>query len=157
MFLAFAGNTIQLVPDGTLIFHLILIILMVAILNATLLKPINRILEERERRTRGRLSEAQTIISKVEEKMREYERQLRDARSEGYSLLEQERSALSASREHKLADLRTEIGTLLSEEKQRLASDTEKVQQTLKAESRALAVEISQHILRRPVGAQPIS
>jgi len=157
LFLAFAGNTIQLVPDGTLIFHLILIILMVAILNATLLKPINRILEERERRTRGRLSEAQTIISKVEEKMREYERQLRDARSEGYSLLEQERSALSASREHKLADLRTEIGTLLSDFYFSVASDTEKVQQTLKAESRALAVEISQHILRRPVGAQPIS
>ncbi len=157
LFLAFAGNAIQLVPDGTLIFHLILIILMVAILNATLLKPINRILEERERRTRGRLSEAQTIISKVEEKMRDYERQLREARSEGYSLLEQERSALSASREHKLAELRGEIGTLLTEEKQRLASETQNVQQTLKAESRALAVEISQHILRRPVSAQPIS
>ena len=157
LFLAFAGNAIQLVPDGTLIFHLILIIVMVAILNATLLKPINRILEERERRTRGRLSEAQTVVSRVDEKMRDYERQLREARSEGYSLLEQERAALSAGREHKLAELRTEIGTLLTEEKQRLESETQEVQQTLKAESRALAVEISQHILRRPVSAQSIS
>jgi F-type H+-transporting ATPase subunit b len=157
LFLAFAGNAIQLVPDGTLIFHLILIIAMVAILNATLLKPINRILEERERRTRGRLTEAQTVISRVDEKMREYERQLREARSAGYSLLEQERAALSKNREQKLGELKTEIGTLLSEEKDRLASEAGQVQEILKSESQALAVEISQHILRRPVSGQSIS
>jgi F-type H+-transporting ATPase subunit b len=157
VFLAFAGNAIQLVPDGTLIFHLILIIAMVAILNATLLKPINRILEERERRTRGRLTEAQTVISRVDEKMREYERQLREARSAGYSLLEQERAALSKNREQKLGELKTEIGTLLTEEKDRLASEAGQVQEILKSESQALAVEISQHILRRPVSGQSIS
>jgi F-type H+-transporting ATPase subunit b len=154
LFLAFAGNAIQLVPDGTLIFHLILIILMVAILNATLLKPINRVLEERDRRTRGRLSEAQTVISKVEEKMREYERQLREARSEGYSLLEQERAGLAASREQKLTELRGEIADLLTNEKDRLASEAQQVQETLKAESQSLAREISQHILRRPISGQ---
>jgi F-type H+-transporting ATPase subunit b len=154
LFLAFAGNAIQLVPDGTLIFHLILIILMVAILNATLLKPINRVLEERERRTRGRLSEAQTVISKVDEKMREFERQLREARSEGYSLLEHERAALSTSREQKLTELRSESAELLTKEKDRLAAEAQQVQETLKAESQSLAREISQHILRRPISGQ---
>lgn len=154
LFLAFAGNAIQLVPDGTLIFHLVLIILMVAVLNATLLKPINRVLEERERRTRGRLSEAQAIISQVDQKMREYERQLRDARSEGYALLEHERAALTSSREQRLTELRSEITDLLTEEKQRLASEAQQVQATLKAESETLAREISEHILRRPIGGQ---
>lgn len=154
LFLAFAGNAIQLVPDGTLIFHLILIILMVAILNATLLKPINRVLEERDRRTRGRLTEAQSVISKVEDKMREYERQLREARSEGYSLLEQERAVLSTSREQKLTQLRAEIADLLTDEKDRLASEAQRVQEALKGESQALAREISQHILRRPITGQ---
>ena len=55
-------TAIQLVPDGTLLFHLVLIVVMVALLNATLLKPINRILEERDRRTKGRLSEAQSTL-----------------------------------------------------------------------------------------------
>ena len=157
MFLAFAGNAIQLVPDGTLIFHLILIIAMVAILNATLLKPINRILEERERRTRGRLTEAQTVIGRVDEKMHDYERQLREARSEGYSLLEQERAVLSKNREQKLGELKAEIGTLLTQEKDRLASEGVQVQKALKAESQSLAVEISQHILRRPISGGSIS
>lgn len=127
---------------------------MVAVLNATLLKPINRVLEERERRTLGRVSEAQTVIAQVDEKMREYERQLREARSEGYSLLEQERAALSTSRDQKLTQLRNEISDLLAGEKERLAAEAHDVQATLRVDAQALAREISQHILRRPISGQ---
>lgn len=154
LFLAFAGNAIQLVPDGTIIFHLVLIILMVAILNATLLKPINRVLQERERLTTGRLSEAQSVLSNVDQKMREYERQLREARSEGYALLEHERAALTKDREQKLGALRAEIGDLLLEEKEKLAAEAQRAQSTLASDSENLAREISQHILRRPVSGQ---
>lgn len=141
-------------PDGTIIFHLVLIIVMVAILNATLLKPINRVLQERERLTTGRLSEAQSVLSNVDQKMREYERQLRDARSEGYALLEHERAALTKDREQKLATLRAEISALLLEEKEKLAAEAQGAQATLAADSQNLAREISQHILRRPVGGE---
>ena len=82
-FVAFAENSIQLVPDGTLFLHIIIILIMVFVLNATLFKPINRILEERERRTRGRSGEAHDILQRVEEKVTQYERTLREARSEG--------------------------------------------------------------------------
>ena len=51
MFLAEAS--IQLVPDGTLLLHLLMVAVMVFILNRTLLKPINRILAERERQVEG--------------------------------------------------------------------------------------------------------
>src|SRR5207244_13444608 len=61
--LGFAENSIQLVPDGTLILHIVIILVMVYVLNATLYKPINQILESREKRTRGRLTEAQEIRS----------------------------------------------------------------------------------------------
>ncbi len=151
LFLAFAGNAIQLVPDGTIILHLVLIILMVAILNATLLKPINRVLQERERLTTGRLTEAQSVLSNVEQKMREYEGQLREARSEGYALLEHERAALTKSREEKLATLRAEIAALLTQEKEQLAEEAGRAHATLEADSQKLAREISQHILRRPL------
>ena len=154
MFLAFAGNAIQLVPDGTIILHLILIILMVAVLNATLLKPINRVLQERERLTTGRLTEAQSVLSNVEEKMREYERQLREARSEGYALLESERATLTKSREQKLAELRAEITALLTEEKQQLADEAARAHATLEADSQKLARDISQQILRRPLSGE---
>ena len=60
--LGFAENSIQLVPDGTLILHVLIILVMVYVLNATLYKPINRILEAREKQTKGRLTEAQEIL-----------------------------------------------------------------------------------------------
>ena len=93
--LAFSDSAIQLVPDGTLLFHLALIVVMVALLNVTLLRPINRILEERERRTKGRMGEAQRILADLDERTLEYQRRLREARGTGYLLLEEERTAAS--------------------------------------------------------------
>src|SRR6267143_296532 len=120
MLFALAENSIQLVPDGTLLVHLGLIVVMVALLNATLLKPINRILEERDRRTKGRLGEAMKTLQLVEEKMRSYEAQLRKARAEGYAAMERERAALSKERERKIAEVKSEVGTFVSQEKERI-------------------------------------
>ena len=53
VFLALAENSIQLVPDGTIFLHIALILLMIWVLNRTLFKPVNRILETRERMTGG--------------------------------------------------------------------------------------------------------
>lgn len=154
LLLVFAESQIQLVPDGTLVLHLAIIVLMVAVLNATLLKPINRILEERERRTRGRLSEAQEVLLTVEQKLREYERRLREARTEGYALLEHERTVLSGERERKVAEVRAEITRWLSDQKEKLSSETEEVRASLKADARTRALEISRQILHRPIAGE---
>ena len=149
MALALAGSAIQLVPDGTILFHLVLILVMVALLNATLLKPINRILEERDRRTRGRLSEAAETMQVVESKLREYEVTLRSARSEGYAAMERERAALSAERERSLTAVRSDVTERLTQEKQRLAEQTESVKGSLAADAQNIAREISRRILQR--------
>src|SRR6266550_7458429 len=112
MVFALAENAIQLVPDGTLLFHLVLIVMMVVLLNATLLKPINRILEERDRRTKGRLSEANKILLTVDDKLRNYESQLREARASGYSAMEQERATLSKERERRIGEVKSEAAAL---------------------------------------------
>jgi len=149
--LAFAEGAIQLVPDGTLLFHLVLIIAMVALLNATLLKPINRILEERERLTKGRLSEAQKTLLIVHEKLLEYERRLREARAEGYALMERERAAISEERNRKLTQVKSEIAGVLSEEREKLKMETAQVRGKLTIDARSIALEIGRQILRRPI------
>src|SRR5260370_17185323 len=103
--LGFAENSIQLVPDGTLVLHVLIILLMVYVLNATLYKPINAILATREKRTRGRLSEAQEILKSVSEKLAEYERSLRRARSEAYALTGLERAAPTNKRQKTLNEI----------------------------------------------------
>src|SRR6266478_9372994 len=100
--LGFAENSIQLVPDGTLILHVIIILVMVYVLNATLFKPINQILASREKRTRGRLTEAQEILANVSEKLSQYERALRAARTESYAFTEHERAGAMEDRQRQL-------------------------------------------------------
>lgn len=149
--LGFAEGAIQLVPDGTLLFHLALIIVMVALLNATLLKPVNRILEERERLTKGRLSEAQQTLLTVNERLFEYERRLRETRAEGYALLERERAVISEERQQKLAEVKSEMAWLLSAEKEKLKIEGAQVRDKLSVDARGIALEIGRQILRRPI------
>jgi F-type H+-transporting ATPase subunit b len=149
--LGFVEGSIQLVPDGTLLFHLVLIIVMVALLNATLLKPINRILEERDRLTKGRLSEAQGTLLTVNEKLSEYERRLREARAEGYALMERECAVIAEERQRKLAEVKSEISSLVSSEKEKLKTESAQVKGKLAVDARDIALEIGRQILQRPI------
>lgn len=149
---AFAGSAIQLVPDGTILFHLVLIVVMVALLNATLLKPLNRILEERDRQTKGRAGEARTALARVEERMQEYERRLREARGAGYALLDRERLAASQERERRIASIKAEVGDQRSIEKEKLSKAETNVKASLAADARQRASEISGRILGRHIG-----
>src|SRR5436190_4707146 len=101
--LLFAEN-IQLFPDGTLFIHIALILAMIWILNRTLYRPINRVLEARERLKGGRSSEAEMLLGEAAEKESRYNKDLLDARSACYSLIEKEQKKAVADREKKLAE-----------------------------------------------------
>jgi F-type H+-transporting ATPase subunit b len=150
-FWAFAENSIQLVPDGTLFLHIAIILVMVFVLNATLFKPINRILEEREKRTRGRSSEAHEILQRVDEKLTHYERTLREARSEGYRLMEQERAAAVSERQARLGAVREEINRSVAEQKEAIHGQVGEARAAIDREARRLATEIGSQILHRPI------
>jgi F-type H+-transporting ATPase subunit b len=149
--LGLAENSIQLVPDGTLFIHIAVILVMVFVLNATLFKPINRILEERERRTRGQLNEARDTLRSVDEKLTAYEQSLRQARAEGYHLMEQERAEAMRERQESLSRVREEISGLAAAEKESIRTQVEEARATLNSESRRLAMEIGAQILHRPI------
>jgi F-type H+-transporting ATPase subunit b len=144
-----AEASIQLIPDGTLLFHLFLVVLMVVVLNRTLLKPINQILAEREKQIANRMSEAQALATETDEKLRKYDDALRDARSEGYRLLEKERAEGLKAKEEKLKQYREQ----LSKEVAVQVEATRKQEQSVKGELEAQAAEmgnlISSQILRR--------
>jgi F-type H+-transporting ATPase subunit b len=150
MFFGLAENSIQLVPDGTLFLHIILIILMVFILNLTLFRPINQILAERERQTHGRMSGAQKIFNQIESDLGRYEQSLRGARAEGYQFLEQQRTEALQERQGMLHRLREELEVSSEQQKNSIQAQAENARLTLEEDSRRVAAEISQHILRRP-------
>jgi F-type H+-transporting ATPase subunit b len=150
--LGFAEDSIQLVPDGTLVLHVIIILVMVYVLNATLFKPINQILASREKRTRGRLSEAQEIMASVTEKTTDYERSLRQARAEAYAYSEAQRAEAMKERQARLNEMRAELATSVAHEKQAIEQQATDVRSSLESDSRQLAAEIGSRILNRPIG-----
>jgi F-type H+-transporting ATPase subunit b len=147
MFLAEAS--IQLVPDGTLLLHLVVIFFMVFVLNRTLLKPINRILAEREKQIGGRLSEAQMLSAEAEEKMRNYQSALRDARTDGYRLLEKERAAALKEKDEKVRQHREQLSQKVAKELDSIQKQQEKVRAELESQADSMGVLISSQILRR--------
>ena len=149
--LGFAENSIQLVPDGTLILHVILILVMVWLLNITLYKPINQILANREKRTRGRMTEAEEISQSVTEKLSAYERSLRQARAEAYALTEAQRAEAMKERQQKLNEMREQLSQSIAHEKKTIEAQAEEARAALEIESRGIAIEIGSRVLQRPI------
>src|ERR1051325_8749265 len=137
----FAENSIQLVPDGTLILHVLIILVMVYVLNATLFKPINQILASREKRTRGRLTEAEEIMESVSEKLTSYERSLRQARGEAYAAAEAQRAEAMKERQRRLNEMRDELAQSVAREKKTIEQQAAEARVSLEAEARSIAGE----------------
>lgn len=149
MFLA--ESSIQLVPDGTLLLHVLIIAIMVAVLNRTLLKPINEILHRRDALLSGRMTEAQVLDATRAEKLQEYEAAIRNARSEGYQLLEAEKIAGLRERERLINAAKQEISKDVAAAIEITRQEQAAAQKDLEARADELSGLIGARILRRPL------
>jgi len=145
-----AEASIQLVPDATLLLHLILVVVMVVVLNKTLLKPINRILSEREKQITGRLREAEALAAESQEKLKQYNDSLREARTAGYRLLEKERGEGLKEKEQKLRQSRDELSNQVAAQVGQIRKQEESVKSELEGQAATIGDLISSQILRRP-------
>ena len=148
MFLA--ETSIQLVPDGTLLLHLLMVGIMVFVLNRTLLKPINEILAEREKQIEGRLKEAEAMSLETREKIQKYNDALREARTDGYRLLEKERAQAMKEKEEKLRQFRDQMSKEVAGEIESTRKQEQAVKGELEAQAATIGNLISSQVLRRP-------
>ena len=144
--LAFAG--IQLFPDGTLFIHIALILIMIWVLNRTFFRPINRVLESRDQRKFGPGGEAEKILNDAVEKEAKLNKEMLSARSEGYELIEKQRSAAVDSRAKLVADAKAETAAKFAAEKQSLAEQAAAGRATIAAEAEGIADRIAGSILK---------
>ena len=142
--------SIQLVPDGTLLLHLLMVGIMVFVLNRTLLKPINQILAEREKQIAGRLKEAEALASETQEKLAQYNDALREARADGYRLLEKERAQAMKEKDEKLRQFREEMSREVATQVEATRKQEQSVKGELDAQAATIGNLISSQILRRP-------
>lgn len=139
---------VRLVPDGTMLIHIAMILVMIWILNRTFFRPINRILESRERNKGGRSIEAQEILKQVGEKKTRYNQAMLQARSSGYEIVEKERDAAVVQRQEKIAVTREEVAQKIEREKQEIEIQTVAARTTIAAEAEQIAEKISSNLLK---------
>jgi len=145
--LAFA-ETVQLVPDGTIFIHIALILLMIWVLNRTFFRPINRIIETREKNKGGHSGEADKLLQEVSDKEIKYSEALLDARSRGYKLVEKERAKALSKKQEKIGAAKEEVHQTLMQDKAELERQTVEARQSIASEAEKMAEKISSNILR---------
>jgi len=146
MFLA--ESSIQLVPDGTLLLHLFVVVVMVAVVNRTLLKPINKVLEERDKNILGQMEEASDLLKTRDQVVSDYNNTLREARTEGYHLIEKERSQAVKEKEERIRAFKAETSRKVQQELKLTRDQEMKVRGELEGEAQALSQMITTQILR---------
>lgn len=148
MFLFAFAETVQLLPDASLFIHIGMILLMIFILNRTFFRPINRIIEARVKNKGGRFSEAEEILNKVNKKQDEYENDLRQARSDGYEIIEKERSGAMQRRQAEIEEVKAETSAKFEQGKEEIINQTNEAREAIASQADELADKISANILK---------
>ena len=148
MYLLAFAESIQLFPDGTLFIHIALILIMIWVLNRTFFRPINRIIESREKHKGGRGGEAETILKDVADKQGRYNKAMLDARSEGYEVIEKLRAEAVAERQAKIATAKEETAQAFVNEKKQLEDQTAEARALIAKEAEEMSDKIAANILR---------
>ena len=143
-----AFQNVELVPNGTLLIHIALILLMIYILNRTFFRPINRVIESREKSKGGHSSEAEEILKSVEEKQFRYNTAMLEARSKGYELIEKERTEAVSKRQTEINAVKEEVAGKTAKEHEELERQRNEARTMIAGEAEKMAEKISSNILR---------
>lgn len=117
-------------------------------------QPLTRVLAERQAATEGTRREAEELLSRANEKLRQYEEALRQTRAETYQQQEASRRLALEERSQILRDTRARAQELVRQAKLDIAGDVAQAKKGLEAESERLAEEITRALLApaRPAG-----
>lgn len=152
IFLAFAEGSIQLVPDGTILIHILFVLIMVAVLNRVLFQPIAQVIAERESRNIANLKQAAELRRAIETGNKRYLDALREARTSGYKLMEEVRSEGLRERGAKIQSLKSEIEGRVAKEAAIIQHQAEEARSQL--DTTTLAAEIRDKVLKTPDATQ---
>lgn len=145
--LALAGSAVQLVPDGTILIHIGLILLMIWILNRTFYKPVGKMVEGRESRKGGRRGPAGDILDEVAAKEAKYSAAIKETRLKGYETVSSERDRAMAAKSEAVGAAKRDVGERAAKESAELAKQTEAARAAIVEDADRLAEKISSSIL----------
>ncbi len=124
-----------------------LVILLHWFLKKVLFQPLDRVLEERRRRTEGVLESCEAAMERARARIQEYENSLRQAQAEIFDQQEQERKRMAAERAALLAEARQRARQRVEAARAEIQAEAEMARQSLRDEAARLAEAVTQSVL----------
>jgi len=134
----------------------VLLLLLWALYEFLVRKPLQRILQERRDRTEGAVLKARSDVAAAEARTQEYEQKLREARAAVFKAQEARRQQAQQLRNAAIAEARTRAQEQIRQAKQAVEQDMAAARTGLQAEADRLATDIIRTILK-PAGAAPVA
>lgn len=115
-------------------------------------RPLSRTLAERRARTEGAVEAAHKAISRAEERAREYEAKLRQARAEIYKIREERLKQWNSENDAALDKARKAAGQRVNQAKTQLEAEADHARQTIEASAGELASRVVRAVLPAAAG-----
>ncbi len=135
--------------DSSIIPAIIIFLLLIAVLNQLLFKPLTSIQTERENRTTGLMNLARNKLDRQLDMFNEYQTSVKNARMEGYRQQEKLRAEAAKKRAEVLAQARTAAEQMMRDSRESIRAQVETAKQQLTLEEEEMARGIATTILGR--------
>ncbi len=132
----------------------VLLLLLYAVYQNVVRKPLERILKERRDRTEGAALKARADVAAAEARTQEYEEKLREARLAVFKAQEARRQKAQQMRSEAMTEDRAKAQEQIRQAKAGIEQDMAAARVGLQAETERLATEIVRTILK-PAGTAP--
>lgn len=123
------------------------VILLHWFLKKVLFQPLERVLDERRRRTQGVLESCEAAMERARARLREYEDILRQAQAGIFDQQEAERKRLAAARSAALAEARLRARERVEAARAEIEAEAAQAREALRKEAAGLAEAITQAVL----------
>ncbi|MCL4244053.1 MAG: ATP synthase F0 subunit B [Candidatus Dadabacteria bacterium] len=137
----------------TVFIEVVIFVAAIIILNALVFQPFLKLMDRRDRLTKGTMEEAKDLEARVKSIIEEYEARLADARAHA----QEERTRIVREAQDAATGIvskaREETSSLIEDAKKKLEAESEAIKQKLSGDVELLAKDISSKILGREAGA----
>ncbi len=135
--------------DWSIVPAILIFLITILALNTLLFKPVTRIREERESRTSGLMHRTRQDLAHHLQLFDQYEATIKNARIEGYRLVEKARSEALLQRSSALDQARVSAEELMREKRDAIQTQVTAAKTRLEVEAQEMARRISASILQR--------
>ncbi|MDQ3346694.1 MAG: ATP synthase F0 subunit B [Acidobacteriota bacterium] len=138
-----------MLPDLSVFWVIFFVLLLTALLNRLLFKPVLRVMEERERAIRSARELAERSANEARLASLEFEKKTAEARAELYRQMDEMRRAAMNERAEIMSRTRAEAESEIAAATAKLTAEAEEARRRLGAEADALGAAVAERILGR--------